>query len=60
MRGEVLKGDIKDVCAELEAEAKRCKGMTVGEWLRLRKIERAEAEQFGISVGEMRRYATNK
>ena len=60
MVSEVFKGDIKDVCAELKAEAQRCKGMTVGEWLRLRKIEQAEAKQFGISVGDMRRIATNK
>ena len=60
MIGEVFKGDVKDVCAELKAEAQRCKGMTVGEWLRLRKIEQAEAKQFGMSVEEMRRYATNK
>lgn len=60
MQGEVFKGDIKDVCAELEAEAKRCKGMTVAEWLRLRKIEKAVAGQFGISTDELRRTATNK
>lgn len=40
MQGEFFKGDIKDVCAELQAEAQRCKGMTVGEWLQLRKRER--------------------
>lgn len=54
MVGEVFKGDIKDVCAELEAEAKRCKGMAVGTWLRLRRIERACAKQFGISEDEYR------
>lgn len=46
MQGEVIKGDIKDVCAELKAEAERCKGMTVGTWLRLRKLERIEKKQF--------------
>lgn len=46
IKGVGFKGDVKDVCAELEAEAKRCKGMTVGEYLRLRKIEKAEKEQF--------------
>lgn len=55
MQGEFLKGDIKDVCAELEAEARRCKGMTVGAWLRLRAIERAEAKQFGMTEIEYRR-----
>lgn len=54
MMGEAFKGDVKDVCAELEREAKRCKGMTVGEWLRLRKIEMALAKQFGTSVEEIR------
>ena len=60
MIGEFFKGNVKDVCAELEAEGQRCKGMTVGEWLRLRKIEQAVAKQFGTSVGNVRRYATNK
>lgn len=55
MQGEFLKGDIKDVCAELEAEAKRHKGMKVGQWLKLRAIERAEAEQFGMSEQLYRR-----
>lgn len=55
MQGEFIKGDIKDVCAELEAEAKRCKGMKVGTWLRLRAIERAEAKQFGMTETEFRK-----
>lgn len=58
MQGEFLKGDIKDVCAELEREAKRYKGITVGEWLRLRKLERlerVEAEQFGMTEKRFRR-----
>lgn len=55
MQGEFLKGDIKDVCAELEAEAKRHKGMKLGTWLSLRKLERAIAEQFGVTVEEYRR-----
>jgi hypothetical protein len=46
MQGEFIKGDIKDVCAELEAEAKRCKGMKVGKWLKLRELERVEKKQF--------------
>ena len=46
MKGEFIKGDIKDVCAELEAEAKRNKGMTFGQWLKLRALERAEEKQF--------------
>lgn len=55
MQGEFLKGDIKDVCAELEAEAKRYTGMTVGTWLRLRKLERSVAGQFGMTEDEYRR-----
>lgn len=55
MQGEFLKGDTKDVCAELEAEAKRCKGMTVGQWLRMRKLERAVSDQFGMTENEYRR-----
>lgn len=54
MQGEVIKGDIKDVLAELKAEAKRCQGMTVGEWLRLRRLERAEATQLGINERDFR------
>ena len=48
-----LKGKIKDVCAELEEEAKRCKRITVGEWLHQRRVE--EAMKLGISVEELRR-----
>ena len=54
MKGEFLKGDVKDVCAELEAEAKRYKGITFAQWLKLREIERAEAEQFGMTVEQYR------
>lgn len=50
MKGEFLKGDVKDVCAELEAEAKRHKGMTLAQWLKLRALERVEAKQFGVPV----------
>jgi GH24 family phage-related lysozyme (muramidase) len=55
MQGEVFRGDVKDVCAELKKEAQRCKGMTVNEWLRRRRIEKALAEQFGCSVEEVRK-----
>jgi hypothetical protein len=55
MQGEFFKGDIKDVCAELKREAERCKGMTVGNWLRKRRLERAIAEQFGVTEDEYRR-----
>lgn len=55
-----LKGDIKDVCAELEREARRCKGMTVPEWLRLRRVEKAQAKQYGMSENEYRKMLTNE
>ena len=55
MQGEFFKGDIKDVCAELKREAERCKGMKVGDWLRMRRIERAIAKQFGMTEDEYRR-----
>ncbi len=56
MKGIAFKGDVKDVCAELEREAKRCKGMTVGEYLKRIKLEKAEKKQFeeimeGVSNG---------
>ena len=55
MQGEFLKGDIKDVCAELKAEAERYKGVPVGTWLRLRKLEKDIAKQFGMTEDEYRR-----
>jgi hypothetical protein len=55
MQVEVLKGSIVDVCAELEAEARRCKKMTVGEWLRMRELDRVIAKQFGMTEDEYRR-----
>ena len=55
MQGEFLNGDIKDVCAELEAYARNSKGMTVAQWLRLRAIERAEAKQFGMTEAAYRK-----
>ena len=53
--GVAWKGDVKDVCAEIEKEAKRCKGMTVHEYLCLRKLERAEAQQFGCTEAEIKK-----
>ena len=55
MIGEAFKGDVKDVCAELEREAERCKGMKVGEWLRLRRLENVVAKQCGTTAEEIRR-----
>lgn len=47
IKGVAFKGEVKDVCAELKAEAERCKGMKVGAYLRLRKLEQAEEQQLG-------------
>lgn len=55
MQAEVFRGDVKDVCAELKEELKRCGKISVGAWLRLRKIEDAEAKQFGVSVENFRK-----
>lgn len=59
MECEHLKGDVKDVCAELREELSRCGNIPVGLWLKLRKIEKYEAEQFGISVEEFRKIFKN-
>lgn len=56
MQGEVFRGDVKDVCAELKEELKRCGKISVGAWLRLRKIENAEAKQFGMTIQEFRNF----
>lgn len=46
---------VKDVCADLEREAERYKGMKLSEWLRLRKLEREIAHQFGMTEIEYRK-----
>lgn len=55
MKGEFFKGNIKDVCAELKKELERCGNMKVGQWLSLRKLELAEAKQFGVDVKDFRK-----
>ena len=55
MKSEFFKGDVKDVCAELEKELERCGKIKVGEWLILRKLKLAEAEQFGMNVEDFRK-----
>lgn len=55
MNGIVMKGDVKDVCAELKKELERCGNMKVGQWLSLRKLELAEAKQFGVDVKDFRK-----
>lgn len=56
MNGVVFKGNIKDVCAELEREIKytNCKGITVENWLHDRKVENSMAKQLGMTVEEFR------
>lgn len=46
--GMTLKGTMPDVLAYLEEEQKRCGKVGVLQYIRLRKIERAESDQFGI------------
>ena len=41
-----IAGKAKDVCAALEKEAERYKGITVDTWLRLCKIKAAVRKQF--------------
>jgi hypothetical protein len=55
MKSEFFKGDVKDVCAELKKELERCGNMKVEQWLSLRKLEKTEAKQFGISVENFRK-----
>ena len=55
MEGEFFKGNIVDICAELEEELERCGNIKVGQWLSLRKLELAEAKQFGVDVKELRK-----
>ena len=43
--GVMFKGDVKDACARLKAEAERCKGMTVSAYLRLLQIEEIAIRQ---------------
>lgn len=54
MIGEAFKGDIKDVCAELERELEYYKDITVEEWLHERRMSKALAEKLGITVEELR------
>lgn len=54
MIGYCFKGDVKDVCAEIKAEAERYKGKSFGAWLRQRKLEESMAKDFGITVEEFR------
>lgn len=45
MKGVAFNGDVKDVCAELKAEAEKDKRLTVGEYLRRRKLAQICDEQ---------------
>ena len=48
-------GKAVDVLAELEAEAKRCKGMTVWEYLHLRKLEKVVDKQVKDIISDIER-----
>lgn len=43
-----LKGNMCDIVAYLEREQERCGKMTVSQYLRLRRLEKALSEQFGV------------
>ena len=45
-----LKGNVVDVCEILREDAKRYKGITVSQYLRLRKIQKAEEEQLKTNI----------
>ena len=59
MEGEFFKGNIVDICAELEEELERCGKMKVGEWLLLRKIEQKEAKECKVNVKFIRENLKN-
>ena len=47
MKGIFFKGNVREVCAALKAEAERCKGSTVERYIRKRQLEEVERKQFG-------------
>ena len=55
MNGFIMAGKAFCVVEELRQFAEEHKGMTVSEVLKKRKLEEAEAKQFGISVVEFRK-----
>lgn len=48
--GYELRGKMIDVCEILRDTARRHKGMTVAQFLRLRKVQKAEEKQFGHKI----------
>lgn len=52
MVGEVFKGEVKDVVAELRREVERFGNISVEKWIRIRNLERAEAKQLGVTHKE--------
>jgi hypothetical protein len=55
MDGFVIAGKAFCVGEEVRQIAEQNKGKTVGEYLRMRKIEQNEAKQFGMSLEEYRK-----
>lgn len=47
--GMALNGSMIDVLSYLEKEQARCGHVGVLQYIRLRKIERAESDQFGVN-----------
>lgn len=56
MMGLQIAGKAFCVVEELRQFAEQHKGKTVNEVLRLRRLEEAEAEQFGMSVEDFRKF----
>lgn len=48
--GIELKGNMPDILTYLEREQERCTKMTVPQYLRLRKLEQSESQQFGFDI----------
>lgn len=51
------KGNMPDILTYLEREQERCPKMSIPQYIRLRKLERAESQQFGFDI---RRYENAK
>lgn len=60
MIGFRMAGKAFCVVEDLRLFAEQHKGQTVAEALRLHRIEKAEAEQFGMSLDEYRKYMNIK
>lgn len=46
----LFRGNMPDIFTHLEREQERCPKMTIPQYIRLRKLERAESQQFGCDI----------